>query len=662
MSGPVRRAAGALCAAGLVVGLVACSLVGVAGPAAAAPSGRIVQISSGEGTVDLVFTANELPAGQSLDPATVHVEVDGVEVAATARPLGGSDKPVTRTAVLVMDVSGSMVGAGLGGAKRAATAFLAAVPADVRVGLVTFGNAARVAVRPTQNRAAVATAVRNLRAGGSTALYDGTILGVATAGRTGLRTVLVLSDGADEGSDAGLPAAVAAVRAAEVTLDAVSFVGSDSSQSRPLRQLAGAGGGRVIATGAADELAAAFAETAQVISNQLQVSATLPADMTSSSANVTVSASAGEVELSHTAFTTLVAGPTPQPTARAFGPTPVTVGGRSTLVTDAALPIALGALFLGLLVFLWGTVSSIDRSAERQGRVRRRLSVYTLKGRQPEQEQRRTTALGSSPVARSAVELAGRVVQQRDFEATLALRLEAAGVPLRVAEWMLIHIGVAVGLAMALLLLSGGGLVATIAGLGMGLLMPWLYLSVKESRRTSAFLALLPDTLQMVAGSLSAGFSMPQAMDTVVREGQQPITGEFNRALVEARLGVPIDEALDGVAQRMKSKDFGWVVMAIKIQREVGGNLAELLTTVAATLRERERLRRQVKVLSAEGRLSAWILGLLPPVFSLYLILTRPEYLEPLWTTAMGIFFLVVGVILLAVGALWMRKAVAVEV
>jgi tight adherence protein B len=215
---------------------------------------------------------------------------------------------------------------------------------------------------------------------------------------------------------------------------------------------------------------------------------------------------------------------------------------------------------------------------------------------------------------------------------------------------------------MLLLLVSGGGILATIAGLVLGLGLPWLYLRVKEARRTSAFLALLPDTLQMVAGSLSAGFSMPQAMDTVVREGQQPITGEFNRALVEARLGVPIDEALDGVAQRMKSKDFGWVVMAIKIQREVGGNLAELLTTVAATLRERERLRRQVKVLSAEGRLSAWILGLLPPVFTLYLLLTRADYLKPLWSTAMGVLFLVVGVILLTVGALWMRKAVAVEV
>jgi tight adherence protein B len=102
--------------------------------------------------------------------------------------------------------------------------------------------------------------------------------------------------------------------------------------------------------------------------------------------------------------------------------------------------------------------------------------------------------------------------------------------------------------------------------------------------------------------------------------------------------------------------------MAIRIQREVGGNLAELLTTVSGTLRERESLRRQVKVLSAEGRLSGWILGLLPPAFALYLMLARPSYLEPLVTEALGWLLIGVGVVLLAIGALWMRKAVKVEV
>jgi tight adherence protein B len=227
---------------------------------------------------------------------------------------------------------------------------------------------------------------------------------------------------------------------------------------------------------------------------------------------------------------------------------------------------------------------------------------------------------------------------------------------------MLIHVGVAVGAALMALLLSGGKVLPTTLGLALGLGLPFGYLIHKESRRTSAFLAQMPDTLQLIAGSLSAGYSMPQAMDAVVREGTQPITGEFNRALVEARLGVPIEDALDGIAERMQSKDFAWVVMAIRIQREVGGNLAELLTTVAGTLRERERLRRQVKVLSAEGRLSAWILGLLPLAFALYLMLAQPEYLEPLVTEPLGLAMVGLGLLLLAVGAIWLRKTVKVEV
>jgi tight adherence protein B len=112
----------------------------------------------------------------------------------------------------------------------------------------------------------------------------------------------------------------------------------------------------------------------------------------------------------------------------------------------------------------------------------------------------------------------------------------------------------------------------------------------------------------------------------------------------------------------MDSEDFAWAVMAIRIQREVGGNLAEVLNTVSATLRERERLRRQVQVLSAEGRLSAWILGLLPMVFALYLILVRPEYLAPMIENILGWIMIGLGAILLVIGALWLRKVVKVEV
>ena len=146
-----------------------------------------------------------------------------------------------------------------------------------------------------------------------------------------------------------------------------------------------------------------------------------------------------------------------------------------------------------------------------------------------------------------------------------------------------------------------------------------------------------------MSGSLSAGLSLAQSVDTVVREGQEPIAGEFKRVLVETRLGVPLEDALDGVAERMGSKDFDWVVMAIRIQREVGGNLSELLNNVGATLRERDYLRRQVQTMSAEGKLSGYILGGLPPAMLVYMLLVRRDYVMPLFTTPMGWAILAFG-------------------
>ena len=346
------------------------------------------------------------------------------------------------------------------------------------------------------------------------------------------------------------------------------------------------------------------------------------------------------------------------------------VTAASVPVLSAAQPLsqsvlygALGALFVALVLVVAFAVGAATKSNRPGEQMRRRLSIYTLTGRKPKKsDETTTTALGDSAVARSAVEFADRVVQSRDLEAVLSRKLDAAAIPLKSSEWLLVHVGVTIGLALALFLVSGGAVLPTLLGLVVGGVAPVLYLAVKKSRREKAFMAAMPDTLQLLAGSLQAGYSLPQALDTVVREGQEPVITEFNRALVESRLGVPIEDALDSIAARMESKDFLWVVMAIRIQREVGGNLAEVLTTVSATLRERERLRRQVQTLSAEGRLSAWILGALPPLFTIYLIFVRPEYLKVLYTDPLGIAFIIAGLLMLAVGAFWMSKVVKVEV
>jgi tight adherence protein B len=248
------------------------------------------------------------------------------------------------------------------------------------------------------------------------------------------------------------------------------------------------------------------------------------------------------------------------------------------------------------------------------------------------------------------------------IEAKIAARLEGAGMALKSSEWLLLHLGIAFAAGLLGLLLGGGNPIALLVFLALGIVGPWLYLKIKRSRRLKAFDSGLADTLQLMSGSLSAGLSLAQSLDTIVREGQEPITSEFKRVIVESRLGVGLEDALEGVAARMQSTDFKWVVMAIRIQREVGGNLAELLNTVAATLREREYLRRQVKALSAEGRLSTWILGGLPPVFLAYLSLSKPEYVHPLFSTVVGFILLGVMAVLLTVGIFWMSKVSKVDV
>jgi len=339
------------------------------------------------------------------------------------------------------------------------------------------------------------------------------------------------------------------------------------------------------------------------------------------------------------------------------------VGGGQAMAKPV-LVFALAAFFIGTTVLIATVLGAITRAGRPEERIRRRLSFYTISGRQArlDRQLEQRSMLGSNPIARYTMDLAERMTERRNLGEAVDGRLEAAALPIRTPEWLLIHLGSAVGVGLLFLALSRGSLLATICGLVIGLVGPWIFLIVRQDRRESAFLTQLPDTLQMLAGSLQAGYSLPQALDTVVREGQPPMSTEFNRALIESRLGMPVEDALEGIGRRLSSQDFSWVVMAVRIQRDVGGNLAELLTTVADTLRERERLRRQVKVLSAEGRLSGWILGGLPVVFFAYLALANPTYLRPLWSSLLGVLMLVTALVLLGVGAFWLTRVIKVEV
>ena len=183
------------------------------------------------------------------------------------------------------------------------------------------------------------------------------------------------------------------------------------------------------------------------------------------------------------------------------------------------------------------------------------------------------------------------------------------------------------------------------------------------SRRRKQFMALLPDTLTLLAGTLRAGYSLMQGVEAVSEEVAEPMGLELRRVVTEARLGRPLEEALDGTAERMASPDFAWAVMAIRIQREVGGNLSELLMTVADTMVQRERLRRDVQSLTAEGRMSAIVLGLLPVGLGVVMFVSEPglhrassstpRSATSCWSCA---------IVSMLVGFLWMKKIIDIEI
>ncbi|MCB9404677.1 MAG: type II secretion system F family protein, partial [Microthrixaceae bacterium] len=207
--------------------------------------------------------------------------------------------------------------------------------------------------------------------------------------------------------------------------------------------------------------------------------------------------------------------------------------------------------------------------------------------------------------------------------------------------------------------------ISLVAGLVLGVLaalLPIAVVSFIAGRRAKAFVGQLPDTLQLLSGSLRAGYSLMQGVEAVSQEVDEPMGKELRRVVTEARLGRELEESLDGVAERMSSPDFAWAVMAIRIQREVGGNLAELLMTVSETMVQRDRLRRDVNALTAEGRMSAIILALLPIGLGLFMWASNPVYMSPLGNTGIGQAMLGIATVAAIIGFIWMKKTITIEI
>lgn len=626
----------------LLLGAIAALTILSAGPAQAADEVSIDHVEAVSGVVSMVVSVDGVPGGGVVG-SDVSVQVDGTAVDAEASTVTAGD--VARSTILVVDASNSMRGAKFTAATDAVTAFLATAPPDVEIGMVAFAGKVGPVIEPTTDRVALLDEFKGLELAQGTSVYDALAEAVTLAGTEGSRSLLLLSDGADTGSDVALEAVAEAAVDSEIVVDVVSL--ANAKQAGTLAKLAADTNGRVIPADST-ALSQVLTEQADALAQQLLVKFELPEGV-SGEADIAVTVQGAGETFTDSAFVNVG-----DDRGTDAGPQS-TVVGKPLISTRVMLGGAV-ALFLGLVTLLWGMFSG---STGRRGSVEKRLDTYLASGDGKALKGNRRRAAESAAFKDTAVAMTDRMVGG-DFEARIVQRLAGAGSALTAAEWVLLHAAIAMGSATVFFFLMGGPM--AILGLLVGIVLPWVYLKVRHSRRLNAFNGQLAETLGLMAGGLQAGLSLPQAVDTVVREGIQPMAGELRRALVEQRLGVDITDALESVGERMESEDFGWVVMAMRIQREVGGNLAEILHTVADTLREREYLRRQVKALSAEGRLSGYILTGLPPFIMVYLYFANREYIQVLWQSPMGWVILAVALVMLTIGGVAMSKMAKVEV
>jgi len=321
-------------------------------------------------------------------------------------------------------------------------------------------------------------------------------------------------------------------------------------------------------------------------------------------------------------------------------------GGTDTLVWVGA---AAGGLALGLFVFI---LFGPNRGMERD--LSGRLGVY---GGMADQD---LGFFGKIPFLRRFARRAETMAQDRGVFSMIETALEQANVPLRPGEAITIAILLSFALG-AVSFLATGNIITAIIVTVVAMALAGAAVQTIAARERARFEDQLPDTLNLISTSLRAGYSLLQAIEAVGAEAADPTGREFTRAITETRLGRAPVEALKDVAERMESKDFDWAVLAINIQREVGGNLAEVLQTAAETMVERNRLRREMKALTAEGRISAGVLGALPIFLFFFLFSTNREYLQPLLEFP-GMFGLIGAGVALLVGVQWLRKIVTVDI
>jgi tight adherence protein B len=315
--------------------------------------------------------------------------------------------------------------------------------------------------------------------------------------------------------------------------------------------------------------------------------------------------------------------------------------------------------FAGVFLFFIG-LSQMRRSAGGAEDFQARLAAYGV------------TTAGATPMppATGARDMLNRLFQPaadrvgrgnvKKGKPSVAEQLNRADLKLRTSEYFMIQIGTAVLVALIVYLRLGA--LFGFLSLFVGYLIPGFYVKYRINKRLKAFNNQLGDTLTLLSNALKAGYSFAQAIDTVAKNAVAPIADEFARAVREMNLGGSPDEALQNITKRIASADFDLVATAYSIHRTVGGNLAEILDNIAYTIRERVRIKGEIATLTAQARASGTLITFLPIVLAAFMFFVTPSYFRPMFDNFIGWILIAIGIFMIFIGNLIIRRVIAIEV
>jgi tight adherence protein B len=318
-----------------------------------------------------------------------------------------------------------------------------------------------------------------------------------------------------------------------------------------------------------------------------------------------------------------------------------------------ALP---AGVFLGILLFFWG-VSSLLAGGGMS--VEERMARYAG-GPTPDEQKKIAKKTKRDRQDIDPFATLSSDVQDKRFSVKVQRDLARANLKLRVAEYYYIRIGLA--LALGLLLGAMRDPLSGVVGAFLGYMLPRIYVGRRIGGRLSAFNKQLADTITLLSNSLRAGSSFLQSIELVSRETPPPMGEEMGRVVREVNLGLGMEEALNNLVRRIRSDDLDLMVTAIGVQQQVGGNLAEILDTIAFTIRERVRIKGEINTLTAQGRMSGYLVAFLPIGIAVALNFINPSFMQPLFTQLLGQILLGVGGVMMIIGFFAIQKIVSIKV